>query len=65
MESTKEMKNIKPAYAVRLGTGVFVGANVTYQCQYCGKKAYTPNKPHNTDMMPCAKNRSYHNWIKC
>ena len=34
MESTKEMKNIKPAYAVRLGTGVFAGAD--WQCKYCG-----------------------------
>ena len=34
MESTKEMKNIKPAYAVRLGTGVFVGTD--WQCIKCG-----------------------------
>ena len=41
MESTKEMKNIKPAYAVRLGTGVFMG--VLWMCAKCGyqRRDYT------------------------
>ena len=31
----ESMKNIKPAYATKLGTGVFAGAN--WQCSKCGK----------------------------
>ncbi len=61
----KEMKNIKPAYAVRLGKGVFMAAQPTYQCRICGKTAYTPNKPSGYDMMPCDGKRPYHEWIKC
>ena len=36
----KDMKNIKPAYAVNLGTGVFVGMAITYtyECPYCHKR---------------------------
>lgn len=34
MESMKKMENIKPAYAVKLGAGVFAGAN--WQCTKCG-----------------------------
>lgn len=37
MESTKMMNNIKPAYAVKLGTGLFAGAN--WRCTKCGKVA--------------------------
>ena len=34
------MKNVKPAYAVNLGTGVFVGMAITYtyECRYCHKR---------------------------
>lgn len=61
-----EMKNIKkPAYAVNLGKGMFAGAQPTYQCRYCGKCAYTPNKPLPRDMMPCDGNHSSHYWVKC
>ena len=34
MESMKKMENIKPAYAVKLGAGVFAG--VDWQCMKCG-----------------------------
>lgn len=61
----KSMKNIKPAYAVQLGKGVFAGAQPTYQCSYCGKVAYTPSKPRYVDMLPCTSGRSGHDWVKC
>ncbi len=31
----KSMKNIKPAYAVKLGKGVFAGAQYIYACSKC------------------------------
>ena len=36
----KDMKNVKPAYATKLGTGVFVGMAITYtyECRYCHKR---------------------------
>ena len=61
----KSMKNIKPAYATNLGNGAFMGAQPTYQCRYCGKTAYTPNKPSDYVMMPCDGKRTSHDWIKC
>ena len=33
----ESMKNIKPAYAVKLGKGVFAGAWYTFRCSYCFK----------------------------
>lgn len=36
MESTKMMNNIKPAYAVKLGAGVFAGEE--WQCMKCGAR---------------------------
>ena len=35
----KSMRNIKPAYAVNLGNGVFAG--VTWMCMKCGKQYKT------------------------
>ena len=33
----KQMKNIKtPAYAVKLGKGVFAGTTYIFQCKKCG-----------------------------
>jgi hypothetical protein len=62
----KEMKNIKtPAYAQNLGTGAFMAAQPTYQCEYCGKTAYTPNPPRPMDMWPCAQGKPNHRWVKC
>ena len=61
----ESMKNIKPAYATKLGTGVFAAAQPKYQCKYCGKTAYTPNSPSPWDMLPCAPNRKSHVWYKC
>lgn len=53
MESMKKMENIKPAYAVKLGAGVFAGAN--WQCTKCGAMSYgntsTP-APQNTGRCP-------------
>ena len=37
----KDMKNVKPAYAVNLGTGVFMGT--MWQCSKCGKTTMTSN----------------------
>ena len=34
MESMKKMENIKPAYAVKLGAGMFAGED--WQCMKCG-----------------------------
>lgn len=31
----KSMKNIKPAYAVQLGKGVFAGTQFIYACSKC------------------------------
>ena len=61
----KSMKNIKPTYAVKLGKGVFAGAQPTYQCKYCGKTAYTPKCPSPVDMLPCDGKHTGHYWIKC
>ena len=61
-----EMKNIKkPAYAVKLGKGMFMAAQPTYQCQYCGKTAYTPSMPSSNAMLPCSAGHNYHYWVKC
>ena len=38
MESMKKMENIKPAYAVKLGAGVFAGAD--WQCMKCDTIAH-------------------------
>ena len=44
----KSMKNIKPAYAVQLGKGVFAGK--TFHCRKCGRVIedwpdFDPNDP--------------------
>ena len=44
----ESMKNIKPAYATKLGTGVFVGATwvgQNWQCSKCGLGWSSATKP--------------------
>ncbi len=55
-----EMKNVKPAYATKLGTGVFMAA--TYYCRKCGRAATTfiAGKPQLTG---CPKG-GLHSWVK-
>ncbi|MBO4386365.1 MAG: hypothetical protein J5817_05030, partial [Treponema sp.] len=59
----KSMKNIKPAYAVQLGKGVFVGATIKWQCSKCGKQANVPEKekpyPHTMGICPCNKSGNH------
>jgi len=66
MKLAKIVKNLRPAYAVKLGDGKFVGAQPTYQCSKCGAVAYTSNRPGSWDFGGCGgdKNKA-HNWIKC
>lgn len=66
MKLAKNVKNLRPAYAVKLGEGKFVGAQPTYQCSKCGAVAYTPNWPGNFDFGGCGGERNKaHSWKKC
>lgn len=58
----KDMKNVKPAYAVNLGTGVFMaGTQGWYVCRKCMAQRYNPNgKP---DVRNCPKG-GLHSWVK-
>lgn len=59
----KSMKNIKPAYAVKLGKGVFSGAE--WQCKYCGKMITASNQPYPTSYGKCPESNSgQHAWFK-
>ena len=62
MESTKMMNNIKPAYAVKLGAGVFAGED--WQCMKCGKKVFSGGgspSPQATGSCP-GTNTGHHVW---
>ena len=59
----KSMKNIKPAYAVKLGNGVFVGP--LWQCSKCGKTTTSPLKPSPGAYGKCPSTASgNHMWKK-
>ena len=64
MNETKDNLN-KPEYAKNNASGRFAAGGPTYQCSYCGKTAFTSNKPSSYDMMPCSPGHSCHNWQKC
>ena len=60
----KDMKNVKPAYAVNLGTGMFVaGIPGQWICRKCGTVAMSVNGKPN--LMGCLKavNRM-HSWAR-
>lgn len=69
----KTMKNIKPAYATKLGKGVFVGYDddefaTVWVCEYCGKRVRSNGHPGNEDYGVCPRNYigggdfGYHHW---
>lgn len=51
----KSMKNIKPAYAVQLGKGVFAGSSsmVHWQCIKCGATSIGSSRPSPTFSGKC------------
>ncbi len=56
----KQMKNIKPAYAVKLGKGVFAGTTYIFQCKKCGlqiNNGSNPSQPRGS----CPKG-GFHDW---
>ncbi len=55
----KQMKNIKPAYAVKLGKGVFAGTTYIFQCKKCGLSINKDNLAYPTGS--CPKGGS-HDW---
>lgn len=62
----KSMKNIKPAYAVNLGNGVFAGEK--WMCVKCGKQysggPSTPSPQPRGDKCPETASGN-HVWQKC
>lgn len=62
----KLVKTARPAYAVILGAGRFVGAQPTYQCRRCGALSYSSKRPGSWDFGGCGgdKNKS-HDWQQC
>lgn len=60
----KDMKNVKPAYAVNLGTGVFMGT--MWQCSRCGRTLPGPSKPMPSWGGRCPSTASgNHIWRQC
>ena len=60
----KDMKNIKPAYAVNLGTGVFAGAR--WQCIRCGQEMISYSRPGGMAGSRCPETSSgNHIWQEC
>ena len=56
----KSMKNIKPAYATKLGTGVFVGKTYIYQCKKCNLTVRKDS--YGSPSGSCPKGGS-HDWV--
>ena len=61
MESTKMMNNIKPAYAVKLGAGVFAGTTYIFQCKKCNLTIQNTNGAYPTGSCPKG---GTHDWAK-
>lgn len=61
MESMKKMENIKPAYAVKLGTGLFAGETWIFQCTKC---KLVVQKDSQTPPSGSCPNGGAHNWTK-
>ena len=59
------MKNVKPAYAVKLGNGIFAGAN--WVCVKCGKQTvFNGNYPSSGWGGKCPDTSSgNHVWQQC
>lgn len=58
----KSMKNIKPAYAVQLGKGVFAGTTYIFQCKKCGL-SINNGSSQSAPIGQCPKGGS-HDWTK-
>ena len=62
MKLAKNVKNLRPAYAVKLGEGKFVG--IRWQCSFCGATDYTIRMPPYPSSGPrCSSASGKHMWV--
>jgi hypothetical protein len=62
MKLAKNVKNLRPAYAVKLGEGKFVG--ISWQCSFCGATANSTGKPQPSWGSRCSSSSGKHMWVQ-
>lgn len=62
MKLAKNLKNLRPAYAVKLGEGKFVASG--FQCSFCGAYVNSSSKPYPGAGGRCSSASGKHMWVQ-